>query len=482
MLGVLTGFVDELRAVGISVSMVEAIDAARGLEHIDLASRVALKAVLGSTLVKNARHYTAFEAAFETYFSLSGPAAGSAEDDARSEMARSMVAGSIGAGGGGAGDGDSAEDLIDALLAALRDRDDALLQAVVRAAVDRMAGIEAGRPVGGAYYLYRVVRRLELDQVGVELGAMAAADAVSPLQRRLANEEVARQLERVREMVRSEIRRRLVADRGPRAVSRTLRRPLVEDIDLVSATRNEIVEVERIVHPMSRRLATRLSQRRRMGTRGRLDVRRTMRASLSTGGVPVDPRFRRPRPGKPEIVLLGDISGSVATFARFTMQIVFAISAQFSRVRSFAFIDGIDEVTGFFGPGVDFAAAMSRIGAEAEVVWLDGHSDYGNAFAAFGGRFLEDAVTKQTTVIVTGDARSNYHDPNVDALRDIARNARALFWLNPESHRYWDTGDSIMGLYAPWCDEVSEVRNLRQLERFVERVAIPTTRPMRPLA
>ena len=91
-------------------------------------------------------------------------------------------------------------------------------------------------------------------------------------------------------------------------------------------------------------------------------------------------------------------------------------------------------------------------------------------------------MTTQTTVIVTGDARSNYHDPNVDALRAIARRARALFWLNPEPHRYWDTGDSIMGVYSPWCDEVSEVRNLRQLEGFVERVAIPTTRPMRPLA
>jgi uncharacterized protein with von Willebrand factor type A (vWA) domain len=482
MLGILTGFVDELRIAGIPVSMVEAIDAARGLEHVDLASRPALKAVLGSTLVKNARHYSAFEAAFETYFSLSGPPSGSAEDEERSDAARSLVAALVGTGAGGGEDGDSAADLIAALLTALRDRDDALLQAVVRGAVDRMAGIEAGRPVGGAYYLYRVVRRLELDKVGVELGDIVAANAISPLERRLANEEVDRQLERVREMVRSEIRRRLVADRGPRAVARTLRRPLVEDIDLLSATRDEITEIERVVHPMSRRLATRLSQRRRMGTKGRLDVRRTMRASLSTGGVPVDPRFRRPRLGKPEIVLLGDISGSVATFARFTMQIVFAISAQFSRVRSFAFIDGIDEVTGFFGPGVDFSAAMSRIGTEAEVVWLDGHSDYGNAFAAFRDRFLERAVTTQTTVIVTGDARSNYHDPNVDALRDIARNARALFWLNPESHRYWDTGDSIMSLYSPWCDEVSEVRNLRQLEGFVERVAIPTTRPMRPLA
>ena len=364
----------------------------------------------------------------------------------------------------------------------MQERDDALLQAVVRAAVDRLAGIQPGRPVGGAYYLYRVMRRLELDQVGAELEALAEDEAPSSLERRLATEEMERRLEQVREMLRSEIRRRLVADRGPRAVARTLRRPLIEDVDLAAATRSELVELERVVHPLSRRLATRLAQRRRSGNRGRLDIRRTMRASLSTGGVPVDPRFRRPRPGKPELVLLCDISGSVSTFARFTMQIVYAISSQFSRVRSFAFIDGLDEVTSFFGPGEDFAAAMRRIGTEAEVVWLDGHSDYGNAFATFRDRFLEDAVTNRTTVIVTGDGRSNYHDPNAEALRDIARSARALFWLNPESQRYWDTGDSIMGIYAPWCDDVSEVKSLRQLERFVERVAMPRIRPMRPVA
>ena len=482
MLEVLTGFVEELRAIGIPVSMVEAIDAARGIEHIDLGSREALRAVLGSTLVKNARHYSAFEAAFEAYFSSVGPPAGSVEDEARSEDARALLAGLTGTGGLSGGGGDDASDLVAALLRALQDRDEALLQAVVRASVDRLAGIEPGRPVGGAYYLYRVMRRLELENVGAELADVAGRDSASSLERRLESEEIERRLTQFREMLRSEIRRRLVADRGPHAVARTLRRPLVEDIDLMAATRDELVEAERVVHPLSRRLATRLSQRRRQGNRGRLDIRRTMRASLSTGGVPVDPRFRRPRPGKPEIVLLCDISGSVATFARFTMQIVYAIAAQFSRVRSFAFIDGMDEVTSFFGPGADFPTAMRRIGAEAEVVWLDGHSDYGNAFGTFRDRFLEDAVTSRTTVIVTGDARSNYHDANAEALRDISRSSRALFWLNPEQQRYWDTGDSIMGTYSPWCDEVSEVRNLRQLERFVERVAIPTTRPIRPIA
>ncbi len=474
MLGLLTGFVDELRAAGIPVSMVEAIDAAEALRHVDLSDRAGLKAALGATLVKNVRHYEAFEVAFEVYFGLRPR---HVEDEAFAaatrESDRSVLGVSAGGGAGGELD-DSA--LAEALFRALIDQDDALLQAIVRVAVEQLAGMEPGRPVGGTYYLYRTLRRLDIDALLERLLAQARADrTLTPLEERLLREELELRIERFRAELRSEIRRRLVADRGPEAVARTLRRPLVEDADLVHATRAELAEVERVIHPLARKLGARLAQRRRQGRKGRLDVRRTIRRSLSSGGVPVDPRFRRPRPSKPELFVLADVSGSVATFARFTMQLVYAVSHQFSRVRSFAFIDAIDEVTDFFGPGVDFDDALRRVSEEAAVVWLDGHSDYGNAFGQFQERYAAE-LTPRSTLIVTGDARSNYHDPNAGALAEIARAARALFWLNPEARRYWDTGDSVMGAYAPWCDGVYEVRNLRQLAGFVEKVALPTHR------
>jgi len=474
MVGFLTGFIDELRGAGIPVSMVEAVDAARAIRQIDLSRRTALKAALGATMVKSARHIDAFEAAFEAYFSLL-PAAGEAKVARDREDLLTIAA-----AGGGAGSGSEADvaDLVEALFAALRDGDDGLVQAVVRQAIARLAGMEPGRPVGGTYYLYRVLRPLDLDSLRRRLEEALSVPDPSPLERRLTIEEIDRRLEEFRAALRSEIRRRLVADRGPEAVARTLRRPLVEDIDLTTATREDLARIEAVIHPLTRKLAARLAQRRRSGRLGRLDVRRTVRRSLSTGGVLLDPRFRRPRPGRPEIVLLTDISGSVATFARFTMQIVHAMAAHFSRVRSFAFIDTVDEVTGFFGPGTDFGEALRRVGTEAEVVWLDGHSDYGNVFANFAAQHLQ-AVNPRTTIIITGDARSNYHEPGVAALRKIAAAARAVYWLNPEHHRYWNTGDSVMGIYAPVCDEIYEVRNLRQLERFVEKVATPATRPVR---
>ena len=476
MLGVLTGFIEELREAGVPVSMVEAIDAARAIEHVDLGDRESLRATLGATLVKNVRHYEAFETAFEVFFGLRAPAL---ESDAEAAAEHDDMATIAGAGvGDGSGSGEAnLESLAEALFRALSEEDEALLQAIVRQSVRRLSGMEPGRPVGGTYYLYRILRQLDLDGIRERMLAEMATSA-TPLEQRLRAEELEMQLEGLRQRLRAEIRRRLVADRGAEAVARTLRRPLIEDVDLTTATRAELIELERVIHPLTRKLAIRLARRRRRGKAGRLDIRKTMRTALSTGGVPIDPRFRTPRPGKPEIVLLCDISGSVSTFARFTMQVVFAIGQQLSRVRSFAFIDGIDEVTDYFAPGADFGQAITRIGREARVVYLDGHSDYGSALGMFADRWA-DQLTPKTTVIVTGDARNNYHDPNLPALRTIAQNSRALFWLNPEQHRYWDTGDSVISTYAEVCDGVYEVRNLRQLEGFVEKVAVPVTRSVR---
>ncbi len=476
MLGVLTGFIDELRAAGVPVSTVEAIDAAGALKVVDWSDREAVRSALGATLVKNARHYETFETLFEVFFGLRAPvgvpAAIPSGWSPGGEPAR---------GGGGDGDPD-AEALALALFTAIRDENLSLLRAVVLAAVDRLAGMEPGRPVGGTYYLYRTLRHLDVDGLAERvLAALEAQADLTPLERRLAREEVELRVEEFRRQLRTEIRRRLVADRGVQAVARTLRRPVVEDVDLLHAGREELAEIERIVHPLTRKLAARLAQRRKRGRRGRLDMRSTIRRSLGSGGVPVEPRFRSKGPTRPEIFLLCDISGSVATFARFTMQLVYAMAHEFTRIRAFAFIDALDEVTEYFGPGIDFAGALARLSTEAEVVWLDGHSDYGNALRLFVDRYADD-LTPRSTVIITGDARNNYHDPDPGALADIARAARAVFWLNPEAVRYWDTGDSVMAAYAPLCDGVYEVRNLRQLADFVERVTLPAARRVRPWA
>jgi uncharacterized protein with von Willebrand factor type A (vWA) domain len=195
-----------------------------------------------------------------------------------------------------------------------------------------------------------------------------------------------------------------------------------------------------------------------------------VRASLSYGGVPAEPKFRNPRPHKPEIFVIADISGSVAAFARFTLHLVYAISGQFSKVRAFVFIDGLDEVTHMFEGVEDINEAVHRVNTEADVVWVDGHSDYGHALGVFWEKYGNE-IGPRTSIMILGDARNNYHASESWIIKAMNEKARAVHWLNPEPQSYWDTGDSIVVEYAQHCDGTFEVRNLRQLEAFVDNLA-----------
>ncbi|MGC8498107.1 MAG: vWA domain-containing protein [Acidimicrobiales bacterium] len=460
MLDLLAGFIGELRAAGLPVSLSEHMDAARALELIDLGDRDQVRATLAATLVKRADHLAAFYQAFDVFFAVRpAPPAG---DDPATESALG-AGGESGAGGGG-GEGLSAEELHDLLYRALRDDNRAQLRSGARAAVGRYAGMEPGRPVGGTYYLYRTLRYLELDELQRRL--VEGQPGRGELAWRLARDEAQGRIELLKREVERAIRERLVDDRGAEALARSLRRPLPEDVDVMHANRDELAALERALRPLSRKLATRLARRRRRRRRGPVDVRATVRQSLSTGGVPLELRFRPPRPAKPEIFVVADVSGSVASFARFTLHLVHAISSQFSRVRSFVFVDGLDEVTSYFEGVDDPADAVRRINAEADVVAFDGHSDYGHALTVFRDRYL-DQITRRTTVLILGDARNNYHLARAEVLADVRARARHVYWLNPEPAGYWNSGDSIIGEYASHCDAVVECRTLRQLERFV---------------
>ncbi len=497
MLDLLTGFVAELRAAGIPVSLTEHLDAAEALTHVPMEDREAIKYTLGASLVKSSSHWRAYETAFEIYFSLRGPEYRIGEDaDDQAAGSELETDGADGAGnrrgqgkggGGGGQEGMTPEELADLLYKALLGANDAMVAAVARQAVSRYAGMEAGRPVGGTYYLYRTLRNLDLDGVLDRLVDAARAttsslnDEAAPepgapmasltaLEERLLRDEYQSRIDQLRQEIENEIRRRLVADRGSEALAKSLRKPLPEDIDVMHATRDELVALRKSLQPLSRKLAVRLARKRRHGRKGPLDFRSTVRHSLSTGGVPVDPKFRYPRPSKPEIVVIADISGSVASFARFTLHLVHAISTQFSKVRSFVFIDGIDEVSRFFEGADDPAEAVHRINTEADVIWVDGHSDYGHAFTVFWERWGEE-ITPRSSVLLLGDARNNYHASQAWVVKELQARARHVYWLNPEPRAYWDSGDSIVGEYAVHCDDVVECRTLRQLEQFVGELA-----------
>ena len=454
MFSTFAGFVGELRASGLPVSTTEVIDATESLRHLPLDDRACLKAGLGAALVKQEGHWRTFDTLFELYFSLqwAGPVTGLGD-------------GPLPAAEDG-GPAPTATELAQMAYQAMLRGDAEMMAALARAAVARFAGMEPGRPVGGSYYVFKTLRQLQLDQLTDQLVGAAASDG---LEGAVLAHEYRRRYQHLRDAVEAEVRRRLVADRGAAAVAQALRRPLPEDVDFMHLGKDELAALQRSVQPLARKLAVHLARKRRQRRRGRLDFRATMRRSLSSGGAPAEPVFRSPHRSKPELWALADISGSVAAFARFTLQLVYSLSSQFSRTRSWAFIDGVDEVTALLKGADDIAQAVQLINTEADVIWTEGHSDYGHALGQFAERWGRE-VTARTTVVVLGDARNNYHAVHAEALAEIARRARHVWWLNPEPRAYWDTGDSVLGQYGAHCDGVWERRNLRQLRHFVEQL------------
>jgi uncharacterized protein with von Willebrand factor type A (vWA) domain len=450
------------------------------VRHIPLEDRDAFKYALGATMVKNSAHWRSFETVFEVYFSMRGPEykIGEGTEDELEQMWREMqeqMQQQQGEGKGSSGGMDSLtpEEIAQMLMKALMNGDQGLMRALAKQSVQRFAGMEPGRPVGGTYYLYRTLRNLDLDnmlQKLMEASRQEVGGELTALEERLEKDEYESRIDQFKKEIEAEIRRRLVADRGAEAMAKTLRKPLPEDVEFMHASRDEMQALKKSLYPLTRKLAARLARKRRHGRKGPLDFRNTVRHSLSYGGTPAEPKFKQPRPSKPELMVVADISGSVAAFARFTLMLVYAIQGQFSKVRSFVFIDGIDEVTEFFKGTDDISEAIHRVNTEADVVWVDGHSDYGHAFEVFWDKYGKD-VGPKTTVLFLGDARNNYHASQAWVIKEVRSKARRVYWLNPEPKSYWNTGDSIVGEYATHTDGAYECRNLRQLEAFVEKLA-----------
>ena len=466
MLKTLAGLIAELRTVGIPVSPTEHIDAAAALRHTAIEDRLAVKAALSATLVKNAEHWQAFSTVFDLYF------AGRRRDLRDPELSE-MDLGEGAFPGAGEGDGGGLlgrlgdEDLAELLYRAIRDGDQVMTRAIAAQLVDRHAGIEAGRRVAGTYYLFKALRKVNLEAMLARLREEQAQAGESPLDNRLVDLDYAARVDAFRSEVEAEIRERMVADRGPEDVARTLRRPLPEDLDFLNATRADTAAIREALKPLARKLAARLARKRRSRRDAPLDFRHTMRRALSTGGTPVELVFRRPNPSRPELIVIADISGSVATFAAFTLQLVYALRSEFARVRCFVFVDGIEEVTELMEKADNLAEVTQQLNRGTSAVWLSGRSDYGNALRTFDRRW-GDQVRRRSTVIVLGDARNNFLAAREESLAAVAERARALYWLNPERMAMWNDGDSIISRYAKHCDGVYECRNVRQLKQFVE--------------
>jgi uncharacterized protein with von Willebrand factor type A (vWA) domain len=444
---------DELRAEGLAIGTSELLDAFAALAVVGWRERQDFQGALAATLAKSPEDRRVFDLVFERFLFRAVEAA------ALREGVREW------AGDGGETSSDGPEIDLDELRAqiaeALSAFDEARLRDLARLAVAALGRAEASGTGVLGVDVQRIRRALGLRSQGQQGGEPDARE-------RSFQREA---LSRFEAMLRRELERAQIE----RTETLTPARALSElDRALPSGPAADLVAVHRVVAQLRRRLASGGGESRGRKRHDHIDIRRTMRASLQTGGVPIVIRQRPHRPRRPELYVLCDVSTSVTSASVFFLSVLHALHDSFRRMRSFVFVERVSEVTDVFARERTFQAVSDAISRDAGVADVSGYTDYGRVWSEFR-TLVEDDLDPRATVIVLGDARTNGRDPRPAEFAALASRARRTLWLNPEPHLYWNYGDSVIAAYAPFC-EVFECWTTRQLEDFVKSLTAAALR------
>jgi uncharacterized protein with von Willebrand factor type A (vWA) domain len=439
-------FLQVARGAGLRVSAAEGIDAARAVDVVGFEDRVVLKDTLGLVLAKTPDEKALYDETFELYFKRD-EFAGKGDDQAPERDAFSSPAGGDGSGGQG---GQSLGSLLEA------DDRAALATAMEQAA--REAGIEAIRYFTQKnLYARRILERMGLRALERDLETMRQSGAPEGLGRALMLDG---KLAALRDAVRDFVERNLLL--FARGDTEKFREDLLKSTRLSNIERRDLDRMRLLVRQMAKKLAARYAHTKRRRLRGQLDTRRTLRRNMGWGGIPFITVWKQRRIEKPRVMVLCDVSGSVAAMAQFLLMFLYALNEALADIRSFAFAGSLIEVSEILEKQ-PIEDAITRIMALIGF----GSSNYGNSFADFEDGWMRH-VTNRTTVIILGDARGNCTDPRTDVFGRLSLRSKRIIWLNPEYRSAWGTGDSDMFRYAPFCGLVTVCNTLRHLERAIE--------------
>lgn len=458
----LVDFCRELRDEGMNVGTSELLDAFDALGEVDWTRRGDFREALATTIAKSQEDRHLFELVFERFFFRAAEAEALAQQSAADEGTATGVedrgdqtdAGDAGEAADDDADGAieqfDADALRQAILEAIERGDDAALRDLARLAIMTLGGAPSSGVLG--VDVQRVRRSLQLRSQDLPPGEEGAKQR--------------RQLQQFERHVRRELEAALIEQTGKLPTVR----PLNElNRALPSSGTQDLAAVHRSVKMLKRAMATQGLEHRGHQRTGAIDVRHTMRASLQTGGVPINLRYRPRRPRRPELFVLCDVSTSVTSASVFFLSILHALHDSFKRLRSFVFIERVAEITEIFEKERDFANVSERISKTAGVADISGYTDYGRVWADLYEQAADD-FDPRSTLIVMGDARTNGRDPRADLFAEVAEKAGRTFWLNPEPNLYWNYGDSVIGVYEKHCDGVYECWTSKQLEGFVREL------------
>ena len=436
----IAAFCEELRSEGVAVGTAELLDAFEALGVVPWTEPADFREALAATIAKSQEDRRVFELIFDRFFFRAAEAEALEQgirEDRRYE----------------GGDRLDLDQLREAIREAIARGSDGEMRDAARLAIAAFGRQGEGSGVVGVD-VQRIRRTL-----GLQAGNRdQEADGVE-----LDRE----QIQAFERHLRRELERALIerTEKMPPA------RPLAElDRALPTSPTQDLAAVHRAVAQLKKRLATLGQEQRGRKRAAHVDMRRTMRASLETGGVPLRLKYRPKRPRRPEIYVLCDVSTSVTSASVFFLSVLHALHDSFRKLRSFVFIERISEVTEVFERERDFRAISQKISQEGGVADVSGYTDYGRVWLEFYDEISED-LDPRSTVIVLGDARTNGREPHAEIFARISERAGRTFWLNPEPRLYWNYGDSVMSAYERHCDQAFECWTTKHLENFVDVVA-----------
>ena len=476
----LTRFVAALRNAEVRVSPAETLDAVGAVELVGYRDRALLKDSLSLVLPKTADEKETFDATFDRFFSFEDVPSRADDDEHASDGAFADGdgdrQGETNDGRGGAGGGKSGgkkskgqepeedDDLGPGEMAAPRSALGKLLMEggtveltarMAQAAHEaKLEEIQVFTQKG--LYTRKIMDAMGLAELNEEIAHRRAGNRAP--ERRLARELRQRQ-GALREKVRDYVERRFLLHAD--ATGRRLREELLQKVKLSNVEQRNFRLLQEIVLRMAKRIVALHSRRRKVYKRGQLHVPRTLRRNMSHDGTLFDLQWKSVKIDRPKVFAICDVSGSVASYARFMLMFLYSLDEVMPKVRSFAFSSDLAEVTELFERNrIEDAIAKTLRD------YSGGSTDYGQAFADFRKLCMDD-VDNRTTIVILGDGRNNYGDPRTDILKEMYDRAKRVIWLNPESRNMWDTGDAEMRKYTAYVHQADECNSLLHLNRVV---------------
>lgn len=449
-------FVRLLREAGLTVTTMEAADALRSAELIGF-NPVLLRGVLETTLVKSMWERPVFAALFDLYFDLAPPAPEQAAH--KQELLTIKAAAVDGSGRSSAGAGGDAEGLLETIdsqpAVVLEDLARQFTRDITLASAEPEEISQQVRAIQVKLRWFEAVNKIERQYVNKQLK-----------EGRFQNwQKLFAQLEA---FIRRELERKAVRQFGRQHIVQLVEYANIRRREFEGLAAAEIITVEQEIAKLAKKLAERPGIRLRRAKRGKVDLRRTFREVVRTGGCPLHLRYRDKSKSKVDLWLLCDVSNSVEQFSRFMLQLVQAANRRYANIRSFVFVDEAVEVTEWFKTQ-DVNAFLQARHLRDQFNRRVGLSRYDFVFEQLARQELL-AISGRTKLIILGDGRNNWHPGGADELAKIAERAEAIYWLNPLPEKEWFAGDCLMREYLPYCRQAFECRNLEQLTEVASRI------------